>query len=180
MVGLGLETQACAEFAVAQNFMQSHFQAHMNENGLSYATSEEYNLRMSIFAEKDAFINEHNDAEVDWRAKGAVNPVKDQARCGSCWAFSAVCSFEGAHAIKTGNLVSMSEQQVVSCDTVSFGCNGGWQYAAFEYFEATADELESDYPYTSGSGATGSCKPDAAKETYFVDTYANVPSNSVR
>jgi hypothetical protein len=222
MSQVGLETSACSQFMLAHNFMNSRFQSHMNEHGLSYATSDEYNLRMKIWAEKDAFINEHNsqngsyivghnkfstwtageftsimggradgiqknivelpetnDAEVDWRAKGAVNPVKDQARCGSCWAFSAVAAFEGSHAINTGELISLSEQEVVSCDTVSQGCNGGWQYAAFEFFEKTADELESDYPYTSGSGVTGRCSPDASKETYFVDTYANVPSNSV-
>ena len=168
MSSVGLETSACSEFMLAQNFLNSRFQAHMNEHGLSFATSDEYNLRLNLFAEKDAFINEHNaqngsymlahnkfstwtaeeftsimggrqgpqknivelpetnDAEVDWRTKGAVNPVKDQARCGSCWAFSAVCAFEGSHAINTGELVSMSEQQVVSCDTVSYGCQGGW------------------------------------------------------
>ena len=71
-------------------------------------------------------LPETNDADVDWRTKGAVNEVKDQARCGSCWAFSAICAFEGVHFIKTGELVSMSEQQVVSCYHISFGCNGGW------------------------------------------------------
>ena len=65
-------------------------------------------------------------ASVDWRTQGAVNPVKDQARCGSCWSFSATCAIEGAHFRATGQLLSLSEQQIVDCDTQSYGCNGGW------------------------------------------------------
>lgn len=63
---------------------------------------------------------------VDWRAKGAVNPVKNQARCGSCWAFGATACTEAAHFIKTGTLLSLSEQELVSCSTANYGCNGGW------------------------------------------------------
>ena len=88
---------------------------------------------------------------VDWRTKGALNPVKDQGHCGSCWAFSTIGVLEGRHQIQTGELLTLSEQQLVDCagkyNPINNGCGGGEMFAAFDYAKTDALELEADYPY---------------------------------
>jgi len=85
--------------------------------------------------------------EVNWDYKGAVTPVKNQGKCGSCWTFSTTGALEGAHFIATGDLVSLSEKQLLDCVELSLGCDGGIIVEAIIYTQENPLETEADYPY---------------------------------
>lgn len=63
----------------------------------------------------------------DWRVKNCVTPVKDQGNtCRNCWAFSSIAALESHWCIKTGELISLSEQQLVDCNRNSQTGSWGW------------------------------------------------------
>ncbi|XP_017761376.1 PREDICTED: uncharacterized protein LOC108551655 [Eufriesea mexicana] len=114
----------------------------------------------------------------DWRDYGVVTPVKDQGRCGSCWAFSVTGNIEGQYAIKHGNLLSLSEQELVDCDTLDEGCNGGYMDNAYKAIETIGGlELESDYPY---DGKNEKCHFVKTKATVQVIDAVNITSNETK
>lgn len=93
------------------------------------------------------------DDSVDWVQKGAVNPIKDQGQCGSCWAFSTVGTLESAYQIATGTLHSFAEQQLVDCDKSNDGCSGGWPHDAYDrYYTSAGVCSEASYGYTATDG----------------------------
>lgn len=93
---------------------------------------------------------------VDWRECGAVTPVKNQAQCGSCWAFATVAALEAHHFIQTGKRLILSEQQLVDCSRAygNMGCHGGWPASALQYIvESKSGLVQADqYPYEAKDG----------------------------
>jgi len=139
-------------------------------NMFSHLTKDEYKMILGKKSTHQGMLGEVEEVEldvsdladdVDWRTKGALNPVQNQGDCGSCWAFSSIAAMEADHFIKTGTLLKLSEQQFVDCVKEDEGCNGGEESDAFEYAEKKAIALETEYPY---HGKTHKCKAKDVKE----------------
>ncbi|KAK7495143.1 hypothetical protein BaRGS_00013553 [Batillaria attramentaria] len=115
--------------------------------------------RRSVSCEQHVPSTEQPMPCADWLAEGYVTAVKNQGReCGACWAFSTTGSVEGQHFKSTGSLVSLSEQQLVDCDTSNYGCKGGLMDKAFSHINTVGGIMSSaDYPYREEKG---SCRFD--------------------
>ena len=115
-------------------------------------------------------------AAIDWRQKNIVTPVKDQGNCGSCWAFSTTGAMEGLHAIQSGNLISLSEQQLIDCSHSygNHGCNGGMMQNAFTYVIDHGLTSEMNYPYTASDEKNG-C--DEFEPIAHASECFNIPAN---
>jgi len=113
---------------------------------------------------------------VDWRQKKIVTPVKDQSRCGACWAFSAVAALESLNAIKTSQLDSFSEQQIIDCDDQSYGCGGGLTHNAFIYAAKNGLQHEKDYPYVAHDQK---CRYNQSETSQVNANFSFVPPKNV-
>lgn len=165
----------------AHNAAGHSFKLTMNK--FAALTPAEYRsllgLRKTVAIARGTRRTSKSNAEsLDWRDKGAVTDVKDQGGCGSCWAFSTICSIEGTWAAKKGELVSMSESNLVDCDTYDEGCNGGFMFMALEYivnFQNGKVMTEADYPYKASARK---CAYDDSKALWRVARYVNVTAGS--
>ncbi|XP_064545962.1 cathepsin L-like [Drosophila montana] len=119
-------------------------------------------------------------SSVDWRQEGAVTRVKDQGRCGSCWAFAAVGTLEGQHYLKTGELVELSEKNLLDCTSgkpyYNHGCNGGRATSALLYVKRNHGiDTASWYPYKAKQGH---CRFDGSHIGATVSRIVRIKRNS--
>ena len=127
-------------------------------NRFAAMTPSEYNTLLGYRApsnyagQKRPAIRERHNRQaaetVDWRDKNVVTPIKDQITCGGCWAFCTTQAFESAHAIKHGELLRFSEQNLIDCVLDCWGCQGGWLEPAYQYiidYQNRQINLESEY-----------------------------------
>jgi cathepsin B len=96
------------------------------------------------------------DSRTQW--PGKIGAIRDQQSCGSCWAFGASESFADRYAIATGTVMVFSPEEMVSCDTNNYGCQGGYLNLANQYLVNHGIPTDSCTPYTAGSGSAPACK----------------------
>ena len=172
------------------NWNDSTFKLEMNKFA-AYKNSDFKSLYQGIYYKNKAH-NEKNiptfplvsPSTIDWRDTKLVGPIKDQAQCGSCWAFSAVSSLEGQVAKVLGNSVSLSEQEMVDCvkdvkspdgtQSCCYGCNGGEMYSVYQYLNNKEDDTETEYPYIAKDGDCN-LKPSNLSNVVVKD-YVSLPS----
>jgi cathepsin L len=134
-------------------------------NHLSTLTPSEYRVLLGtrvnpwkFKSPKKLFAKTNRKAPTawDWRTEGAVQVVKDQGQCGSCWAFAAIASEESMYFLYTLTLYNLSEQNLVDCDYNDYGCEGGSVEGAYFYVYDEQNGYfvdETNYPYTAVDGA---------------------------
>ncbi|CAK0742229.1 hypothetical protein CVIRNUC_001381 [Coccomyxa viridis] len=104
---------------------------------------------------------------VDWRGTGADNVVKDQATCGSCWAFGTTATLQSAYWMATGKMERFSEQQLTDCSWkfgANHACDGGDYDNAIDYLVTMGGiAREDDYEYL---GQDNFCNKDYMAYTH--------------
>jgi len=143
------------------NRKSSSFQLAMND--IAHLTYSEYQNMLGyknlgepeLAPEEIPNILTDVPESVDWRKEQIINPIKNQGKCGSCWAFGSVLAQEACWAKTYGILYGLSEQNLVDCCIDCLGCNGGntpFAYVYIRFFQGGHFNLESDYPYTATKG----------------------------
>jgi len=109
----------------------------------------------------DADVPDTFDARTKW--SGLIHPIRDQQRCGSCWAFSAAEVLTDRASIAAGKSTPvLSPEDMVSCDKTDMGCQGGQLRTAWNYLKNTGIVSDACFPYAAGSGTAPSCPSKCA------------------
>jgi C1A family cysteine protease len=135
-------------------------QALKFKTGLVFPKGNQWKLE----ATWDGALNSKRDAlpaKFDWREKVKLPPVKNQGSCGSCWAFATTGVLESAYIIfKEAKDIDLAEQELVSCDTSSYGCGGGF-FSAHSYQVDPGQSAEKEFPYVARNVR---CKKDLSHD----------------
>ena len=105
--------------------------------------------------------------EFDARVEHAQckHPIRNQLKCGSCWAFSVAETWSDNACIlglpNVTNKTVFSVEDILACASFGSGkCGGGRINYAFDYVASDGLVTEECMPYTSANGTVDSCPPE--------------------
>ncbi|KAK6128698.1 hypothetical protein DH2020_037548 [Rehmannia glutinosa] len=183
----------------SEEHVKGLYENWLARHGKIYNAIGEKDERFEIFKDNLRFVDEHNTANRTYkvglnrfadltneeykslylgtRSDAKRRFVKSKNGSRSCWAFSTVAAVEGINKIVTGELITLSEQELVDCDkTENTGCNGGLMDYAFQFIISNGGmDTEDDYPYR---GFDGKCDPGRKNaKVVSIDGYEDVPQD---
>jgi len=139
----------------------SHISLHLNAT-----------LPDSAYGVADDEVPFDFDARKQWQQ--LIHPIRDQQRCGSCWAFSASEVLSDRVAIASGKPSPvLSPEDLVSCDKQDHGCGGGMLPDAWKYLTTTGIVTDACFPYSAGRGQAPTCATKCVDSESFVRTKAD-------
>jgi C1A family cysteine protease len=137
----------------------------------------ELKLTAKPVPEPEMSIMSSMPSSLDYRDSNGVSAVKDQKKCGACWAFAMTGGLE-SNAMLSGaasGSVSYSEQVLLSCGGVGT-CNGGTLDA--DFLQSTGLPPESYYPYTGTDGSCASARAGWQNATYKIGDWGSVSASA--
>lgn len=102
-------------------------------------------------------LPESFDSRTQW--PDCIHPIRDQGKCGSCWAHAASEVLSDRFCIASNGAVNvvLSPEDMVSCDYLDRGCNGGILQLSWTYLVLRGIVTDECKPYTSGTGEVEKC-----------------------
>ncbi|KAG9439521.1 hypothetical protein H6P81_019686 [Aristolochia fimbriata] len=156
----------------------------LGANQFADLTNEEFKARPSCPGKREVVRRPSNTKTLPqclrlWTGGRKVQSHPLRTRDSCCWAFSAVAAMEGITKLSTGKLISLSEQELVDCDTSGEdqGCEGGLMDDAFDFIQENGGlTTEATYPY---KGVDGTCNSNKeSKHAANITGYEDVPANN--
>ncbi|CDW72069.1 cathepsin b [Stylonychia lemnae] len=108
------------------------------------------------------------------RYPDCVNPIRDQMKCGSCWAFSSTNMLAERICVATKGAKKpiLSPQNLVSCyNPTDWGCDGGYVDETFKHLEDAGVNTDDCMPYQSGNGTNVQCPAQCANSDLITNTF---------
>ncbi|KAK3798806.1 hypothetical protein RRG08_040637 [Elysia crispata] len=137
-----INSDPTSTWKAGRNFRQDQLEHVKKLLGVDMEANAMYNkLHLDVLGDNDDLsvddLPETFDPRKKWPSCPTIKEIRDQANCGSCWAFGSVEAMSDRICVATGKNVHISAEDVLSCcRSCGNGCNGGYPASAWRYYKS--------------------------------------------